>query len=94
MPKSSELVSEYILPPDHWSPDEEHFLKLVVDAVKELGEPWLTYFTTQELSDHLRALGFSDVTFLTPEEASTRYFLNRSDGLRPPRYVRLLRASV
>jgi methyltransferase (TIGR00027 family) len=69
MPKGSELVTEYILPPDHWSPDEQPFLESVVAAVKELGEPWLTYFTSEELLDHLREIGFSDVTVLTPEEA-------------------------
>src|SRR5262249_27365799 len=94
MPKGSELVIEHILPPDQWSQDEEPFLKQVVEGVKELGEPWLTYFTPQDLSDHLRAIGFSAVTVLTSERASARYFINRRDSLRPPKYVGLIRASV
>jgi methyltransferase (TIGR00027 family) len=94
MPNGSELVTEFILPPDQWSSDEQPFLKVVVEAVKELGEPWLTYFTSQELSNHLRATGFSQIRTLTPEEASARYFFNRCDGLRPSHYVQLMRASV
>lgn len=94
MPEGSKLVTEYILPPERWSQEEEHFLKLVVHAVKELGEPWLTYFTSEELSDHLRAIGFSEIAVLTPEAAAARYFTNRHDGLRPPNYGGLIRASV
>jgi methyltransferase (TIGR00027 family) len=94
MPKGSELVTEYILPPDRWSPDELQYLDLVVEAVKELGEPWLTYFTSEELSDHLRELGFSDAKTLTPEIALARYFAGRGDELRPPNYGGLIRAWV
>jgi O-methyltransferase involved in polyketide biosynthesis len=64
------------------------------EAVKELGKPWLTYFTSEELSDHLREIGFSDVTVLTPDEASTRYFVNRRDRLRAWNSGGLVRASV
>jgi O-methyltransferase involved in polyketide biosynthesis len=63
------------------------------EAVKELGEPWLTYFTSEELSDHLQKLGFSDIAVLTPENASTRDFVNRCDRLRAPNYGGLIRAS-
>jgi hypothetical protein len=37
-----------------------------------IGEPWLTYFTPNEISDHLLKLGFSRVSHLTPEEALSR----------------------
>jgi len=94
MPKGSELAIEYILPPEQWSQDEQPFIKQIIEMVKESGEPWLTYFTSREMSDHLRALGFSEIELLTTEAASARYFLNRRDGLRPPHCVRLLRASV
>jgi len=38
--------------------------------------------------------GFSEVSFLSPEEADERYFRGRTDALRPPRQVRLGRARV
>lgn len=62
--------------------------------VIEIGEQWLTYFTPDEIFDHLLKVGFSRVSHLTPEDAAARYFVNRQDGLRPPRYVMLLRAEV
>jgi hypothetical protein len=73
---------------------EKALAKLIVEGARQLGEPWLTYFATPELTDHLRELGFSYVAALTPEEASAHYFRNRRDSLRPPHFVGLIRASV
>lgn len=69
-------------------------MKLIVETVNEAGEPWLTYFASEELSEHPRAMGYSKVAALKPEEASARYFMNRRDGLQPPLSVGLLRALV
>ena len=85
---------EFILPPDSWTPEEAGFLTRLLPLAVEVGEPWLTYFTPNEISDHLLKLGFSRVSHLTPEDAAARYFENRQDGLTPPRYVRLLRAEL
>lgn len=63
------------------------------DAAAALGEPWLTRLEPAELEAKLRAVGFSDVTFLTPSEAERRYFLGRTDGLPAPRRVRIARAA-
>jgi methyltransferase (TIGR00027 family) len=94
MPKGSEIVMEFIVPPDSWPPEEKGILTQTVQWVAENGEPWLTFFTPEKMSDQLILLGFSEVTHLTPEDARVRYFSNRPDGLRPPHYVRLLRAVV
>src|SRR5262249_25705561 len=93
-PKGSEIVMEFILPPDSWTPEEKGYLTQVVQRVAETSEPWLTYFTPEEISERLRQLGFSGVFHLTLEGAVARYFRNRPDGLRPPHHVRLLRALV
>jgi methyltransferase (TIGR00027 family) len=94
MPRRSELVMEFILPPDSWQADEAPFLTNIVQMVTDQGEPWLSYFTCDEISDHLLKLGFSRVSHLTSDDAATRYFLNRRDELSPPHFVRLLRAEV
>lgn len=60
----------------------------------EVGEPWLTTFRTEDLKSQLRALGFSDVIYLTPEEAHERYLKNRRDGLLARRGEQLMRAIV
>ena len=94
MPKGSEIVMEFILPPDSWTPEEKGYLIQVVQWMAETAEPWLTFFTPEEISEQLTLLGFSGISHLTPDDAEARYFANRRDGLRPPRYVRLLRAVV
>jgi O-methyltransferase involved in polyketide biosynthesis len=94
MPKRSTIIIEFILPPDSWTPDEKDFLQVVPKFAAEAGEPWLTYFTPDEISERLTGLGFSRISHLTPDDAVGRYFMNRQDGLRPPDYVRLLQADV
>jgi methyltransferase (TIGR00027 family) len=94
MQKGSEIVMEFIFPPDSWAPEENDYLAQRLQRVTQIGEPWLTYFTSEEISEHLALLGFSRVSHLTPEDAVARYFANRSDGLRPPHYSELVRAVV
>jgi len=94
MPKRSTIIIEFILPPDSWTPEETAFLQAVLKLAAEAGEPWLTYFTPDAISQHLIGLGFSRVSHLTPDDAAARYFMNRQDGLRSPDYVRLLQADV
>lgn len=94
MPRRSEIVMQFIVPPDSWTPEETAFLTQQLPSDAKIGEPWLSYFTPEEMSEQLTRLGFSHVSHLTPENAAARYFVDRHDGLRPPQYVRLVRAAV
>jgi methyltransferase (TIGR00027 family) len=58
------------------------------------GEPWVSYFTPDELGAMLQGLGFSDVTFLAREEAERRYYANRTDGFAAPPRVSIVAARV
>ncbi|MCB2185611.1 MAG: class I SAM-dependent methyltransferase [Deltaproteobacteria bacterium] len=49
-----------------------------------LGEPWISYFTPEEMTDLLRATGFGQVELLTPDQAKERYYASRPDDLPPP----------
>ena len=60
---------------------------------KELGEPWLTRFSAQELTAELSDAGLRTVEFLSSEQAA-RYLGRRDDGLEPPRRGRILSARV
>jgi methyltransferase (TIGR00027 family) len=46
--------------------------------------PYLSYFTTDEITQLLRELGFSRIEHLTRAEAEETYFKNRSDGMTAP----------
>ena len=60
----------------------------------DLGEPWLTRFRPAELEARLRALGFPQITHLTPEAANDRYFKGRTDNLEAWSGEQMMRAVV
>lgn len=75
-PTSSEIV--FTFSSAESSPD-------LAERAGALGEPWRTHLEPQALADDLRALGFSEVSFLSLDEAERLYFQGRSDGLPVPR---------
>lgn len=58
------------------------------------GEPWLSYHDPDALAGELSKLGFSRVSFLSPEDARHLYYQVRGDGLPPPRRITIARAIV
>jgi methyltransferase (TIGR00027 family) len=64
------------------------------DKVKRLGEPWRTHFEPDALICDLRALGFSEISLLTADEAEQAYFQGRNDGLHAPHNTNIAAAVV
>ena len=56
------------------------------------GEPWVTYFEPNEVASGLRALGFTPLEDVGPDQAIERYFSRRTDGLRPGGGAHVVRA--
>jgi len=50
--------------------------------VKSVGEPFHSYLDADELRTKLHAMGFTEFTILSPDEADRRYFQGRNDGLK------------
>ena len=65
----------------------------LAELAAQAGEPWLSYFEPGALEQKLRSFGFSQVEFLTPNNAAARYFSNRTDGLPPPRRTTIVSAT-
>ncbi len=76
-PEGSEIVFTFSAPESAQSP--------VATRAQAAGEPWQTHFEPETLRRELAALGFSEISFLTPEEAQRAYFQGRTDGLQAPR---------
>ncbi|MGP0088912.1 MAG: class I SAM-dependent methyltransferase [Xanthobacteraceae bacterium] len=76
-PASSEIVFTFST--------SESSLTNLAERASTLGEPWRTHLEPQALVDDLRALGFSEISFLSLKEAERLYFQGRSDGLLVPR---------
>ena len=94
LPRRSEIVFSFLIPQRELSGIEAEAVALAAQRAAEIGEPWLTRLNAQELAAKLRAMGFSQVIHLPPEEADSRYFSDRRDGLRARRGEQLMRAIV
>ena len=87
-PAGSELVLTYT---GSESPDDDP--TSLAARARELGEPWLSRFSAEELAAELGRAGFREVEFLSRERAAA-YLGRRDDGLEPPRRVRIVGARV
>jgi O-methyltransferase involved in polyketide biosynthesis len=92
MPSGSEIVFTFAQRPSGGSEDAER--RRLAEQAAEVGEPWPSYFSPDALEQKLRALGFIEVSFLSPDEARRRYFDGRTDGLVAPRRSSICRARV
>jgi methyltransferase (TIGR00027 family) len=90
MPKGSGIVFAFA-PERATSGSAAGWIPSVADRAAELGEPWLTRFTVEDLKGELQGFGFTEVSFLEPKEAEVRYYSNRTD-LPVPTMARLCKA--
>jgi methyltransferase (TIGR00027 family) len=89
-PRRSEIVFTFAPP----NPDTGSAAAKIAEGAASAGEPWISYFTPEEVGAMLRSLGFSDASFLSREEAVRRYYANRTDGFAAPRRVSIVTARV
>ena len=72
--KGSEVVFTYSDPPSAMPAQTAAAYGRRAARVAALGEPWLTFVTSQTLHPRLRALGFGEIEDLGPTEISILYF--------------------
>lgn len=84
-PVGSEIVLTFVRP-------QGNTPSIIAQSVVNLGEPWLSHFEPEEIEKKLHSAGFSQVEFLTPEEAETRYFRTRPGDLPAPNQPNILSA--
>ena len=86
------IVLDYFVPP-HTQPLIIRILLAVRRRrLRQIGEPWRSYFDPAELAAQLRTLGFRDVTDFTPDMMNERYFAGRDDGLKVGTVGHVMRA--
>jgi methyltransferase (TIGR00027 family) len=81
-PVGSAVVFDYMVSPSLLTPEQRFRFDAVSQRVALAGEPWRAFFNPGLLTKELRAMGFGYVRDSGPEEINTRYFKNRTDGLR------------
>jgi len=90
----SEIVLDYFLPPSMLAPAERRAMQINETLAGKLGERGGNCFTPARIKDTLQRAGFSDVVNFGSEEANSRYYTNRSDGLIYPKAVEFAKARI
>jgi methyltransferase (TIGR00027 family) len=88
----TEIIFQYTVPIKLCDEESQRLLAVVMAGAAARGEPWQSSFEPAKLSEQVSTLGFVEVSDLGPEEARTRYFADRTDGLRPPASEHFMRA--
>jgi len=90
----SEIVFQFIVPAATLVGEERAVVEALAARSAAVGEPWLSFFTPEELEVHLKQVGFKKVIHFGPHNATERYLTGRSDQLRLPAYFHMIDARV
>jgi methyltransferase (TIGR00027 family) len=90
----SEIVFQFIVPAATLASEEGSLVKALAALAAAAGEPWLSFFDPDEMETHLKRMGFTKIHHFGPQQASERYLLARTDGLRLPAYFHMINAVV
>jgi methyltransferase (TIGR00027 family) len=78
----STLVLEFIAPPGTLNDEDAAYVRSQAETTAKLGEPWLSFFTSEDMHEVLTQAGFASVEHFGPAEAFDRYLRGRTDGAR------------
>ncbi|MFI7534185.1 class I SAM-dependent methyltransferase [Streptosporangium sp. NPDC049376] len=90
----SELVMEYTLPPALCDETATAFGQMAMAAAAERGEPWLSFFTPEELSATLAKHGLTVAEHVGQREVADPESWLSNERLLPPENCRLVRSVV
>ncbi|MES2306656.1 MAG: class I SAM-dependent methyltransferase [Gemmatimonadota bacterium] len=82
LPAGSEVVFDYVEPRWSWNPFFWIMRRRQLARLAKMGEPWLSAFKPDALAVKLRSMGFSKIEDLGGKALNSRFFANRSDGLK------------
>jgi O-methyltransferase involved in polyketide biosynthesis len=88
------VVFDYVITPDLLGPVERLVFDEFAKRVAAAGEPWIGRFDPAQLGGELTASGFTQVEDLGPDDINTRFFADRTDGMRAGALARIVRARV
>lgn len=80
----STLVMSFLLPIELADPEVRPGIERAIAGAKASGTPFISFFTPKEMLTLAREAGFRGVQHVSAAALAERYFLGRTDGLRPP----------
>ncbi len=93
-PSGSQIIFDYANPPASLSLEARLAHERRAQRVAETGEPWVSYFETEDLHSRLAGLGFGDTEDFGPSQIANSYFPRTSNSPLSDKGGHILRASV
>jgi methyltransferase (TIGR00027 family) len=90
----TELIADYMLPAGLRDAAGDNYVDLVGPVAAELGEPWVTFLSPDDMSALLNKHNFGPVRHIRQHDAVDPALWNRSDALRPIDLTVLAHATV
>ncbi len=84
LPAGSSLAMSFLLPIEMANPEVRPGMERAVEGARASGTPFISFFTPSEVLALAREAGFRDVQHVSADALAQRYFVDRTDGLRPP----------
>ncbi|WP_086007921.1 class I SAM-dependent methyltransferase [Nocardia concava] len=88
----TELVMEYAIAPELRDESGRVYAEFALNATAGQGEPFLSFFSPEDLTALLDRHGFTVADHVSQREAVDAALWQRDDGLRPADFCRLVRA--
>jgi methyltransferase (TIGR00027 family) len=82
--QGSTFVMSFMLPIELNDPDIRSGVERAAAGAKANGTPWLSFFTPAEMLTLAREANFVKAEHISAMTLAERYFMDRTDGLRPP----------
>ena len=90
----TEIIVEYVVPEEFRDADGQTYVDLVAPFAAERGEPWLGFFSPDEMSALLTGHGFGSVEHIQQRDMIAPALWDREDGLRPSALGRISTARL
>jgi O-methyltransferase involved in polyketide biosynthesis len=90
----SELIADYMLPPEARDEAGALYGRLVAQASAERGEPWRSCFTPDEIADLARESGLGAARSIRQRDTIPDGLWRRTDSLRPTELAVLFHGGV
>ncbi|RKE39961.1 methyltransferase (TIGR00027 family) [Paraburkholderia sp. BL23I1N1] len=80
----STLAMTFLLPLEPADPEVRPGLEMAEKGARASGTPFLSFFTPPDILTQAYEAGFKEARHVSAADLTQRYFVGRTDGLRPP----------
>lgn len=90
----TELIVDYMLPADLRDDVGTSYVEQVAPVAAQRGEPWLSFFSPEQMTALLKCHGFVNVRHIAQRDVGSEAMWRRTDALRPADLSKLAHATL